>query len=62
MAREREVAVKVLRPGMKTVIDKDVALMYMMAGWVESSRTSQAPEALAKWWPSSTTTSTMSWT
>ncbi|WP_313603455.1 ubiquinone biosynthesis regulatory protein kinase UbiB [Comamonas jiangduensis] len=32
---EREVAVKVLRPGMKTVIDKDVALMYMMAGWVE---------------------------
>ena len=32
---EREVAVKVLRPGMKGVIDKDVALMYMMAGWVE---------------------------
>ncbi len=32
---EREVAVKVLRPGMKTVIDKDVALMHMMAGWVE---------------------------
>ena len=33
--QEREVAVKVLRPGMKKVIDKDVALMYMMAGWVE---------------------------
>ncbi|WP_027016162.1 ubiquinone biosynthesis regulatory protein kinase UbiB [Comamonas composti] len=33
--REREVAVKVLRPGMKTVIDKDLALMHMMAGWVE---------------------------
>ncbi|CAB5643933.1 ubiquinone biosynthesis regulatory protein kinase UbiB [Comamonas aquatica] len=32
---EREVAVKVLRPGMKTVIDKDLALMHMMAGWVE---------------------------
>ena len=33
--KEREVAVKVLRPGMKTVIDKDLALMHMMAGWVE---------------------------
>ena len=32
---EREVAVKVLRPGMKSVIDKDLALMHMMAGWVE---------------------------
>ncbi|MBV2163939.1 MAG: ubiquinone biosynthesis regulatory protein kinase UbiB, partial [Comamonas sp.] len=32
---EREVAVKVLRPGMKRVIDKDLALMHMMAGWVE---------------------------
>ena len=32
---EREVAVKVLRPGMKAVIDKDLALMHMMAGWVE---------------------------
>ena len=31
----RDVAVKVLRPGMKTVIDKDLALMHMMAGWVE---------------------------
>jgi len=31
----REVAVKVLRPGMRTVIDKDLALMAMMAGWVE---------------------------
>lgn len=33
--QEREVAVKVLRPGMKAVIDKDLALMHMMAGWVE---------------------------
>lgn len=32
---EREVAVKVLRPGMKAVIDKDLALMHMMANWVE---------------------------
>jgi ubiquinone biosynthesis protein len=31
----REVAVKVLRPGMLTVIDKDLSLMRMMAGWVE---------------------------
>ncbi|MDM0043701.1 ubiquinone biosynthesis regulatory protein kinase UbiB [Variovorax dokdonensis] len=32
----REVAVKVLRPGMRDVIEKDLALMAMMAGWVES--------------------------
>ncbi len=32
----RDVAVKVLRPGMLTVIEKDLALMRMMAGWVES--------------------------
>jgi ubiquinone biosynthesis protein len=32
----REVAVKVLRPGMVTVIDKDLDLMRMMAGWVEN--------------------------
>jgi ubiquinone biosynthesis protein len=31
----REVAVKVLRPGMLGVIEKDLALMHMMAGWVE---------------------------
>ncbi len=31
----REVAVKVLRPGMLTVIDKDLALMRTMAAWVE---------------------------
>lgn len=31
----REVAVKVLRPNMLPVIDKDLALMHMMAGWVE---------------------------
>ena len=30
-----EVAVKVLRPGMLPVIDKDLSLMRMMAGWVE---------------------------
>ena len=31
----REVAVKVLRPNMRPVIDKDLALMRMMAGWLE---------------------------
>ena len=31
----REVAVKVLRPGMLPVIEKDLGLMRMMAGWVE---------------------------
>ena len=34
--QEREVAVKVLRPGMLPVIEKDLSLMRMMAGWVES--------------------------
>ncbi len=33
---QREVAVKVLRPGMATVIDKDLDLMRMMAAWVEN--------------------------
>ena len=33
----REVAVKVLRPSMKVVIEKDLALMKMMAGWVDSA-------------------------
>ncbi|MCU0931001.1 MAG: ubiquinone biosynthesis regulatory protein kinase UbiB [Serpentinimonas sp.] len=31
----REVAIKVLRPNMLPVIEKDLALMRMMAGWVE---------------------------
>jgi len=31
----REVAVKVLRPGMLNVIDKDLSLMRMMAAWVD---------------------------
>jgi ubiquinone biosynthesis protein len=31
----REVAVKVLRPGMLPVIEKDLGLMRLMAGWVE---------------------------
>ncbi|MDM0015962.1 ubiquinone biosynthesis regulatory protein kinase UbiB [Variovorax saccharolyticus] len=31
----RDAAVKVLRPGMRDVIEKDLALMAMMAGWVE---------------------------
>ncbi|GAB4212832.1 MAG: ubiquinone biosynthesis regulatory protein kinase UbiB [Rhodoferax sp.] len=31
----REVAVKVLRPGMLDVIDKDLGLLRMMAGWLE---------------------------
>lgn len=33
--RDREVAVKVLRPGMLSVINKDLSLMRMMAGWLE---------------------------
>ncbi len=33
----REVAVKVLRPNMKPAIEKDLALMRMMAGWIESA-------------------------
>ena len=33
--QQREVAVKVLRPGMLPVIEKDLSLMRMMAGWVE---------------------------
>ena len=33
----REVAVKVLRPNMVPAIEKDLALMHMMAGWVERS-------------------------
>ncbi|MBE7369453.1 ubiquinone biosynthesis regulatory protein kinase UbiB [Ramlibacter pallidus] len=32
----RDVAVKVLRPGMLPVIEKDLDLMRMMAGWVEA--------------------------
>ncbi len=31
----RDVAVKVLRPNMLTVIDKDMALLRMLAGWIE---------------------------
>jgi ubiquinone biosynthesis protein len=43
----KEVAVKVLRPGMLPVIDKDLALMRMMAGWVESvSRDARRLKAL----------------
>jgi ubiquinone biosynthesis protein len=33
---ERDVAVKVLRPGMLPAIEKDLSLMRLMAGWVES--------------------------
>ena len=33
----REVAVKVLRPSMKVAIEKDLALLKMMAGWVENA-------------------------
>ncbi|AVO50072.1 ubiquinone biosynthesis regulatory protein kinase UbiB [Melaminivora suipulveris] len=33
--RERDAAVKVLRPGMLPVIDRDLELMGMAAGWVE---------------------------
>ena len=34
--QSREVAVKVLRPGMAKVIDKDLSLMRLMAGWLEN--------------------------
>jgi ubiquinone biosynthesis protein len=34
--RLRDVAVKVLRPGMLPAIEKDLSLMRMMAGWIES--------------------------
>jgi ubiquinone biosynthesis protein len=33
--QERDVAVKVLRPGMLSAIDNDLGLMRIMAGWVE---------------------------
>jgi ubiquinone biosynthesis protein len=33
--QEKDVAVKVLRPGMLGAIEKDLSLMRMMAGWVE---------------------------
>jgi ubiquinone biosynthesis protein len=33
--RTRDVAVKVLRPGILPVIEKDLSLMRMMAGWLE---------------------------
>ena len=33
----REVAVKVLRPNMLPAIEKDLALMHMMAGWAEAA-------------------------
>jgi ubiquinone biosynthesis protein len=33
--QNRDVAVKVLRPGMLPAIEKDLSLMRMMAGWVE---------------------------
>ena len=33
--KERDVAVKVLRPGMLPAIEKDLSLMRLMAGWVE---------------------------
>jgi ubiquinone biosynthesis protein len=32
---DRDVAVKVLRPGMLSVIEKDLSLMRLMAGWIE---------------------------
>jgi ubiquinone biosynthesis protein len=34
--KAREVAVKVVRPGMLGAIEKDLSLMRMMAGWVET--------------------------
>src|SRR5207253_4272060 len=37
LADGREVAVKVLRPNMLPAIEKDLALMRMMAGWIEGA-------------------------
>lgn len=37
--QQREVAVKVLRPGMHVAIEKDLRLLRMMASWVESLST-----------------------
>ncbi len=37
--QQRDVAVKVLRPGMLSAIDKDLSLMRMMAGWVDGLST-----------------------
>ncbi len=34
--QHRDVAVKVLRPGMQAAIEKDLRLLHMMAAWVES--------------------------
>ncbi|MCF8154856.1 MAG: ubiquinone biosynthesis regulatory protein kinase UbiB [Rhodoferax sp.] len=34
--KQRDVAVKVLRPGMQAAIEKDLRLLRMMASWVES--------------------------
>ena len=59
---EREVAVKVVRPGMKRVIDKDLALMHMMAGWVEKLSADGKRLKPREVWPSSTPTSTTNWT
>ena len=58
----KQVAVKVLRPGMKKTIDEDVALMQIAADlasrlWADSKRLKPR-----RWWPSSTNICTTSWT
>jgi ubiquinone biosynthesis protein len=54
----REVAVKVLRPGMLPVIDSDLALMRDMATWLERVWVDGRASSRARWWPSSTSTCT----
>ena len=59
----REVAVKVLRPNMLPVIEKDLSLMRMMAGWVEKlSADGKRLKPLEVVAQSSTSTCTTSWT
>ena len=57
----REVAVKVLRPGMLKVIDHDMRLLHVLARWVDRlSADGKRLQARARWWPSSTVTCTTS--
>jgi len=56
----RDVAVKVLRPGMLSAIDKDLNLMRMMAGWLDSCRLTASGSNPVRWWPNLTSTCTMS--
>ena len=60
--QSRDVAVKVLRPGMLPVIEKDLSLMRMMAGWVEGLSADGKRLKPKEVWPNLTSTCTTSWT